>query len=367
MTILASLLLHGVTALISSMSILSLTFFRRHQKQGPLERLKSDSLAEDSSGVVGRLERMLVRELPPSEATPVTTGKPAAPVSAHPRDDKLAGASLRSEAMALEDVSVVSVIAPPEVMASEEAQVEALSPQAPINNDTVLELPNLGLEPQTSPENIEVRLMAALDDAHTEREARRLAEQERDHVRHESRHQLDRLESELADAVEKVRAQAVSRREVETELERVKEEARHLASERDRTREESKQQLDRLEGQLAGVVSRLQTEAVRCRAAEMELERYQEESARRLSALQARLSARHATEAAATAPTAKAAKGPAKSTTARKPAGAARKTRSAMTSVPARLPKTVKTSAAGTRRNSSARKASSTGRSRTKK
>ena len=126
---------------------------------------------------------------------------------------------------------------------AKEVQVEALSPQTPINNDTVLELPNLGLEPQTSPENIEVRLMAALDDAHTEREARRLAEQERDHVRHESRHQLDRLKSELADAVEKVRAQAVSRREVETELERVKEEARHLASERDRTREESKQQL----------------------------------------------------------------------------------------------------------------------------
>ena len=184
MTILASLLLHGVTALTSSMSILSLTFFRRHQKQGPLERLESEPPGEDCSGVVGRLERMLVTDLPPNEATPLTAGNPSDPLSAHPRDDELAGASLGSEAKALEDVSVVSVMAPPEVMAPDEVQVEAPSPQAPTNNDPVLALPSPGFEPETSPGDIEVRLMAGLDDAHTEREARRLAEQERDHVRH---------------------------------------------------------------------------------------------------------------------------------------------------------------------------------------
>ena len=237
------------------MTILNLTFLRRHREKDSVDRLDLEPGREASTRVLSRLERLLAKESSSSEERPVPSGSPGDVVLAQPRNDEV------------EDVSAVSVMAPPE--------------------------------------EVEVSLIAALDDACAEGEARRLAEHERDHVRHQSRNRLDRLENELADAVGKVQTEAALRRSVEIELERVREEARRLAENvqaeaglrraaeievervhgearclaeqaRDRVQHESRHQLASLEAELADAVAKVQTDAVLLRAADAELERAQE-------------------------------------------------------------------------------------------
>ena len=269
------------------MTILNLTFLRRHREKDSVDRLDLEPGREASTRVLSRLERLLAKESSSSEERPVPSGSPGDVVLAQPRNDEV------------EDVSAVSVMAPPE-----EVEVEPPSALA-LADDTVAALASLGLEPGTSQEDVEVSLIAALDDACAEGEARRLAEHERDHVRHQSRNRLDRLENELADAVGKVQTEAALRRSVEIELERVREEARRLAENvqaeaglrraaeievervhgearclaeqaRDRVQHESRHQLASLEAELADAVAKVQTDAVLLRAADAELERAQE-------------------------------------------------------------------------------------------
>ena len=360
------------------MTILNLTFLRSHEEKDSEDRPDLEPGHEASSRVLSRLERLLAKESSAREESPATTGRPGDLVSAHARNDEVEDVSLVSESMASEDVSAVSVMAPPE-----EVGIEPLSALA-LTDDTMAALASLGLAPETSQENVEVRLIAALSDACADGEAPRLAEQARGGVRHESSYRLERLENELADAVGKVQTEAALRRSVELELERVQGEARRLAKKvqteaglrraaelelervqgearclaeqaRDRVQLESRHQLASLEAELAAAVEKVQTEAVLLRAADVELERAQEESTRRVAEVEVRLDRLMADVSMATRETTtttevKRTTSARKPRKARKPAAVARKTRSDTKAVPARKSKTVKTSAAGTKR-----------------
>ena len=361
------------------MTILNLTFLRRHNEKDSEDRPDLEPGQEAVTRVLSRLERLLAKDTSPSEEWSVTTGSPSDAVATYPKDG-VEDVSLESEAMASEGVSAMSVVAPPEA-----AEVGPLSAVA-LADDPVAALAGLGLESETSQEDVEVRLLAELDDARAEGEARRLAEQARDRVRLESRYRLDRLENELADAVGKVQTEAALRRSVEIELERVQVEARRLADEvqteaglrraaeielervqtesrrlaeqtRDRLQHDNRHQLACLEAQLADAVEKVQTEAVLLRAADVELERAHEESARRVAEVEARLDRLMADVSMATRETMTTTE--VKQTTrtrkprkARKPAAVAQKTRSATKTVPPRTSKAVKTSAVGNRRES---------------
>lgn len=280
------------------MTILSLALFRRNKKKSrSADPLESESAAEASTRVLSRLERLLMEGPLPAEETPVTARSPGEFASAHPRNDGLAAdSSSESESMAFEDLSAVSVMAPPE-----DVEAEPPSAPAPPDNDTTSALVSLGLEPETSQVSVEARLMAALDDARAEREARRLAKQESDHAQH---------------------------------------------------------QVGRVEAQLAEAIGKFQNEAVLRRAAEIELERAQEEGSRRVMDMEARLDGlladlSKATQTTTTA-TVKMRARSARATTAPKSAAAARKTRAVTKAVAAPKLKTAKTSVAGTARTSTA-------------
>ena len=182
-------------------------------------------------------------------------------------------------------------------------------------------------------------------------DACRLVEQERDRVQHESQRQLGNVEAQLAEVVAKVQKEAMLRRSAEIELERVQgvqADARRLAEqERDRVQHESRHQLDRVKAQLAEAVGKAQSEAVSRRAAEIELERVQQEGSRRVAEMKSRLDRLMADLSKATqettTTTVKRAPRSRKSKTAPKPAAAAKKTRSATKTV-ARKPKTAKRS-----------------------
>ena len=139
-------------------------------------------------------------------------------------------------------------------------------------------------------------------------------------------------------------------------FERVQGEARCLAEQaRDRVQLESRHQLASLEAELAAAVEKVQTEAVLLRAADVELERAQEESTRRVAEVEVRLDRLMADVSMATRETTtttevKRTTSARKPRKARKPAAVDRKTRSDTKAVPARKAKTVKTSAAGTKR-----------------
>lgn len=355
------------------MTILNLTFLRRHDEKDPEDRPDLEPGQETATRVLSRLERLLAKDTSPGEEWSVTTGSPSDATATHPKDG-VEDVSLGSEAMALEDVSAMSVVAPPEAVELEPRSAVALA------DDTVAAL---GLEPETSQEDVEVRLLAALDDARAEGEARRLAEQVSERVRLENRYRLDRLENELADAVGKVQTEAALRRSVEIELERVQVDARRLADEvqteaglrraaeielervhvdarrlaeqtRDRLQHDNRHQLACLEAQLAVAVEKVQTEAVLLRAADVELERAHEESARRVAEVEARLDRLMADVSMATRETmttteVKRTTSTRKPRKARKPAAVAQKTRSATKTVPARKSKTVRTWAVGTK------------------
>ena len=286
------------------MTILSLTFFRRHREQDSADRLDRESSAE-ATKVLRRLEGMLV-ESPTTNEMPVPTGSPVDLGSAPPSNDEPADASLMPESTAARDSSVVFVMAPPE---GDEVQPETS-------------------DPETSEEDVEVRLMAALDNARSEREARRLAEQERDRLQHESRRQLDRLEAELGDAVERGQTEVVLRRSAEIELERVQ--------------EESSQRVAEMEARLEGLAADLS------------------KATRKTKATVSTTAA--AAEVTTTTIKVKGATTARKPRTARKPAAAARKKRSATKTAPAHKPKTVKTATVGTKRKSIAGKVPATRR-----
>ena len=304
------------------MTILSLTFFRRQQEKSLADRPEPESPPEDSTGALGRLERMLSPESPPDE-TPVPTGSPADLGSAHQKPDETAEASLMPEPTAARDGSVVSVMAPPE-----EDEAEPQSTPVPTDNDAVATRAGLHIEPEasepeTSEEDVEVRLMAALDDARSAREARRLAEQEHDRIQQESANRRDRLEATLGDAIERAQTEVVLRRAAEIELERVQ--------------EESSRRVAEMQTRMEGLVADL-SKATRDTAATVSA------TAADAGATTTKVKTRGTTKAS-------------KPRAARKPAGAARKKQSVTKTAPVLEPKTVKTAIAGAKRESIVEKA----------